>query len=487
MTKTPVSLGVQSNPGRSPAAGAARLVNCYAEDAGQEGKVRFPVYAANGFRAFVTLTDGAAIRQAMDFDETRMYLAAGNKIWKVTDVPVATSLTGTISTGGLVTMARNRKAPDAQIGIVTGDGHYYIVETETDTLTEIAMPVDASQVIGIIDFIGYFVIFTLNGEFYVTDLDAGDAIDDLNFAAAEANPDGGVACQRRGTDLVLFGQKSTEFWSVASDASDFPVQRAASVNIGCWNPSVCQLVTLQPEGGFTDTVAFLGTNSEGAFLGAMLLQGYGAVKISNQGVDAAIKAEPDPTSIRLFPHTENGHVFLVVTGSSFTRAYDTTTGFWHEKASNGLNRWRIVTSTTFAGKAVLGDYALGKLYESRGDLYDAANDCVIQVRHSNDNGVNWNATRTRTISGASNLKQRIKLNRLGMSKEDGKVFELTITRVLVEDGADVSMVVQAPAIHSYPNPMIFDALYIDALTGVSKTSGPKGIMQLTIDARSVTG
>jgi hypothetical protein len=486
MTKTPVSLGVQSNPGRVPAAGVARLINCYAEDAGQEGKVRYPVYAHNGFDLYVTLSGGEAIRQALDFDETRLYVAAGARIWKVTDSATATLLSGTISASGVVTMARNRKAPDAQIGLVTSDGHYYILDTTDDSLTEVLLPVDAAAVVALCVFIGYFVLLTANGEFYVTSLDEGSDIDDLDFAAAEANPDGGSDCKTRGQDLVLFGPKSIEFWSVAVDA-DFPVQRAAAINIGCWlKARSCELVTVK-DGGLTDTIAFLGTNSEGAFLGVMLLDGYGAVKISTSEVERAIRTEPDTDTIRLFPHTENGHVFLIVTGSSFTRAYDTTTGFWHEKASNGLDRWRPVTSTAFADKVILGDYETGLLYRSRCDLYDASNDCAIQLRHSNDNGETWNATRTKTISESSNPKQRIKFNRLGMSKEDGKVLELTMTRAIVENGTDVSMVITTPAVHSYPNPMKFDALYVDAITGVSKTSNSKGIMQLTIDARSVQG
>jgi len=486
MTKTPVSLGVQSNPGRVPAAGVARLINCYAEDAGNEGKVRFPIYAANGYTSFSTLSGGSAVRAAMDFDETRLYVAAGDKIWKVTNAGTSTLVSGTISTGGVVTMARNRKAPDAQIGIVTSDGHYYILDTSDDTLTEIVMPVDSAAVVALCVFIGYFVLFTANGEFYVTDLDDGPGIDDLNFAAAEANPDGGSACATRGQDLVLFGPKSVEFWSVAVDA-DFPVQRAASINIGAWLKScVCSLVTVK-DGGMTDTLAFLGTNSEGAFLGVMLLDGYGAAKISTAEVERVIKNETDPDTIRLFPHTENGHVFLIVTGSTFTRAYDTTTGFWHERKSSGLDRWRAITSTAFAGKVILGDYNAGALYESRGDLYNASEACTIQLRHSNDNGETWNATRTKTISDSSNPAQRIKFNRLGMSKQGGKVLELTVTKALREGTDDVSMIVTTPAVHSYPNPMKFDALYVDAITGVSKTSEPKGLMQLTIDARSVQG
>lgn len=482
MTKTPISLGVQSNPARTAAAGAARFLNCYPDDAGAEGKVKFPVYACNGFQDFVSLSGGGAVRKSLDMTATTAYTVAGNKVWKITSAGVATALAGTVSSSGIVTMARNRRQPDAQIGIVTSDGHYYIVSN--DVLTEVTMPVDAASVVALTIIAGYFVLLTENGEFYVTNLDSGTVIDDLDFAAAEANPDGGTAAAVRGQDLVLFGPKSIEFWGLAINA-DFPVERSSAVNIGCWHPSVCELLILR-ESAMTDSVAFLGSNSEGAFLGVMLLDGYGATKLSHQGVERAIRSEPTFESIRLFTYTENGHVFLVVTGATFTWSYDTTTGLWHERTSSGLDRWRINSAFAFANKVLLGDYTTGKIYESRNDLYDASNDCVLTVRHSNDNANTW-VTRTRTISGASDKKQRIKINRLGMAKEDGKIFDLSISKAVMEDGVANPMTITTPAVHAYPNKIKFDTLYVDALTGVSRTDEPKGILQLAVNERTFVG
>ena len=51
MALTPISLGLRSNPGRHEAISAARLINCYAEDVGDEGKIRFPVVAATASTA----------------------------------------------------------------------------------------------------------------------------------------------------------------------------------------------------------------------------------------------------------------------------------------------------------------------------------------------------------------------------------------------------------------------------------------------------
>ncbi len=56
MPVVPINIGVRSNPGRHGQDSAARLINCYAEEAGAEGKMRFPIYASDGLLAFSALT-----------------------------------------------------------------------------------------------------------------------------------------------------------------------------------------------------------------------------------------------------------------------------------------------------------------------------------------------------------------------------------------------------------------------------------------------
>ena len=64
----PVSLGQRSNPGRDGQDGAARLINCYAEEMGQEGKIPWPVYASDGLVDFVTLAaTGSSFTGRLDF------------------------------------------------------------------------------------------------------------------------------------------------------------------------------------------------------------------------------------------------------------------------------------------------------------------------------------------------------------------------------------------------------------------------------------
>lgn len=65
MPTRPLSLGAQSNPGRHPAAGAARLINAYAEDAGEEGVMRWPIWCVEGLALFSDLTGTVASSEAL--------------------------------------------------------------------------------------------------------------------------------------------------------------------------------------------------------------------------------------------------------------------------------------------------------------------------------------------------------------------------------------------------------------------------------------
>jgi hypothetical protein len=570
MPITSISLGVRSSPGRDTAAGAARLVNCYAEDAGEEGKIRFPVYACDGFEAFSTIsgTGTGTLRGNLALTDTALYVVSSARVVKVSEAGAASILTGksatvtitiaspgvvtwtghglkagasvvfsttgalptgitagttyyvltaglatdsfrisatpegtvvntsgsqsgthtattsnVISTSGRVTMARNRKEPNAQIGIVTSDGHFYVVENDTvvDYTGLITSLGSTGTLVSITAIDGYFILFFDNGEFFVSSIDEGGVIDTLDFAKAESNPDGGLRNMARGRELILGGPRSLEFWT-NTGATDFPFERQASTDIGVYAPaSMVALIAIIGD-RTVDTIAWAATNSEGAYAGVMLLDGTAGQKISTHAVDRAIRDETDASTIKGFTWSAAGHTFYVITGSTFTWAYDTVTGLWHERVSSALSRWRINDCIAFAGKNIVSDYTLAKLYEMGPGLYDASNASVVTMKHSNDNANTWLVTRTKTLSGSSDLKQRVRFNRCGQSKEDGKVFQVSISYAVMEDGTANSMTIQPPTVHAWPFRMRFYGVFIDTIPGGSQTSRPKGVTGLAVNA-----
>lgn len=478
MPVTPIALGLQSNPGRAGDDGAARLINCYAEKAGEEGKISYPLYACEGFASFGTVASGAAMRAMLAFSDTALYVVSGQRISKFNQSGTETALAA-YATSGTVRMVRNRKVPNAQVGICSSDGLLRIIDTATDTVSTPTIPAGVTFN-GIAAIDGYFVLTCANGEWFITAIDDGTSIDELDFAAAESNPDGLVAPAIMGSELVLFGERSTEFWNNNGN-TDFPFGRSTTQSFGLYAAG-----TAVELGG---SIIFAATNAQGAYDGVCILEGYQPRRISTTAVDRAILAI-GKASLKSFSYSINGHTFYTITGTGttpFTWTFDTTTGLWHERQSSALSRWRINDAVQFGTKVILGDYTNGALYEMTTTVNIGATASAARLSHSNDSGYTYVGPRSKTIGGSTNRTQRFRWNRLGQSKEDGKVLKIEITNAINENSTGVTMTVIPPHVHAYPNPMRFQAVYADIVTGSSQNSRPKAITGLSIDAYAVKG
>jgi hypothetical protein len=273
MPIVPLALGVQSNPGRAPAAGSARLVNCYVEQAGEEGKSPLPIYASEGLSPFATLTGGSTIRAAIGYDDAAFYAVSGTSVYRVLAAGGTTAaLSGSISGAGRVGIARNRAG---ELGIVAG-GVYYKVASDGTTLSTVDTSSLTGTLVDIVHIDGYFVLLMDTGEWYITAIDDAGAISELDFEDTASSPDGLVAGAKRGGDLVLFGEQSTEFWT-NTGGGDFPFSRVTSKQYGCLSAgSVKALLMVAPGAPATEVIAFVGTTSEGAPAGVFLVDGYDA-------------------------------------------------------------------------------------------------------------------------------------------------------------------------------------------------------------------
>jgi len=476
MDWTPISLGLQSNPGRDAQAGDTRLINCYVESAGNEGKTQAPVYACDGYRAFCTLAAAgvSAPRAALALSDTALYVVAGTRLVKINAAGVETAIGGTLPASGLVTMARNRREPNAQIGISVG-GQFWVCENDVLTQVNLA-PLGSTALVSVTALDGYFVLFFDNGEVFSSDIDAS-TIDPLDFTKAESSPDGGVVSKSRGRELVLFGSASTEWYTNAGGAN-FPFERTSTSGFGCYAAGSAVNV-LHIGQTVVDTIAFAATDALGAYAGICILDGYGATKISTPEVDRSIASEPDRSAIKAFCYSRDGHTFYTVSTSTATWSYDHATGLWHERQSSGATTWNAAIAVTFGSKIIVGHRTLAKLFEIAGGLFAANADSVLTLKHANDVEVGWNATRTAAIGGVGQTDTQVRFNRLGQSREDGKQFEVSISNAVMEDGVGNDMVVRPPIVHAYPKPVRFFAVRIDIVSGASRTDRQKGILGMS--------
>lgn len=455
MADIPLEFGIRSNPARFGHDGLTRLVNCYVENAGREGKSQTPVYAIEGLKSFSTLTNGGACR-GMIVVGSDLYVASGRLVFKVDTSGTATEIGG-IPSDGPVFFARNRASPNPEIAVVSEGNKYKIVSGTMSAINDPDLPTPNS--VTFLD--GYLVFGSNDGRFAWTGIDDIDDISALNFATAEQNPDNLVRAIAHNGQLFLFGAETVEVW--VNTGATFPFERLSGVTIKRGALSAASIIE---HDNSLIWVADDGT--------VRRLNGAVPIRISNHAVERSIRDEPNQSVIEAMNYTVSGHEFYVISGTTFSWAYDASTQLWHERNSkNSLNqdigRWRGAFYAKFDGKHIVGDYTEGKLYELDHDTFDEAGNHLVMkmvsphfhnypnylqmaalhvdlipgvglnstdshlsdpqllVRTSYDGGNSWSNQRSLDIGQIGEHGKRIRANRFGQSREDGYVVELSMS------------------------------------------------------------
>lgn len=365
----PVSIGRGSQAARQGLAGLSLFENAYVEDLGEQGKTSFTAQVINGCEEFAS-TNGEPVYKQLPLGSI-LLVVAGITLLTINQDGTTVTTVGGIPGDGPVTMAANRKTPDAQVAIVrSGMWHIY----EGGTLTQGADP-DLPPPIMVVEILGYFVFLIEDGRWFISE-NNGTTIDALDFAEAESSSDKNVAAAVRGRTLIIMGERTTEFWDVNGNAV-FPFGFTAGISIGCYAAgSVCKS-TVKQGNAFVDTIIWAATDDKGAYAGVVMLTGYSPVPISTAEVDRAIRDEPDKSSISAMAWTEDGHLFYSISGSSFTKVFDGKTGEWHGRKSRGEKHWYALSHAHFGDRVLFGHRDNGKIYESRADLKDEAGDEIV--------------------------------------------------------------------------------------------------------------
>ncbi|MEQ8822752.1 MAG: hypothetical protein RIC14_00080 [Filomicrobium sp.] len=448
----PISLGMRSNRSRHGHEGGSGFVNCYAENIGEEGKSQYAVYACDGLDSYATVT-GSGVRAMQGVEGEGLYVAAGRTINHIDPAGNAVPIGGIIS-DGLVSMARNRAAT-AQVGICS-DGIFKIAQgTAIASVTDPDLP-PANSVCGMD---GYFILTTPDGRYFITEINDGFSIDGLDFANAEANPDGLVRGFVRNRDLCLFGNRSTEFHQ-NTGGSDFPFTRTTSTDVGCLSGASVATVD--------QTVAWVAHDGT-----VRLLNGYQGQIISTHEVERLIDGDPNKDSIVGFSWARRGHVFYTLNGTNWTKTFDVGTNRWHDRESDGSSRWRIGSQHNFGGQDIFGDIETGELFTMNPDTYsEGGNPIIMQIEtppvtsfphrmihnelmidvipgvglnttdehnrdpkiildYTEDGGATWSTERHISVGVQGQVKRRVRARRLGLAREDGRAYRLTMSAEVV--------------------------------------------------------
>lgn len=456
----PLALPSGSAPARYGHAGATKCVNCYREDVGEEAKEGFNLHACDGFDLFATGGSSTPVHAIFALSDAEAYAKIGREIVRM-DAAGGLTTIGGVPADGLCTFARNRAAvPDI---VLVSDGLVYKIKA--GVLSQISDP-DLPPATSVVQVAGYFVFQLADGRMFASELDDVDVIS-TSFAAAASNPDGGMRCFARGSDLISFGTRSIEFWQDQGNEG-FPFGLVTSRSIG--------LLSARAVTDVDQTVGFVAHDHT-----VRILQGYDPVTISSHDIDRLIRAESDPSVITCFSWTIDGHVFLCVSGSTWSKVYDLATKRWHDRESYGLTRWRVACAARFGNVTLFGDYANGKVYRLNPNTFTEAGEHLvmkvqlppahafpyraqhntlyidvvpgvglvststsvanpqIMIDYSDDGGENWSTQRFASIGRAGDRLRQAKVNRLGVSRSRTYRFSISaaVARSLVSVSVDM--------------------------------------------------
>jgi hypothetical protein len=449
----PLPLFGLGNQGKSSNVDAQRRLNLYIEVQQDPEKHVLTLYPTPGLATFVNF-GATPIRGTYDKSEV-FYVVHRNVFYSVANNGTMTVL-GTLATfAGRVSIADN----GTQIIIVDGPNGY-IYNTVTATFSKITDT----------DFPGADTVTFLNGRFIVNRPGTGqfyesasyDGLlwDALEFATAESDPDNLVRVVAEGGQLVLFGDKTTEFWGDSGNA-DFQFSRIGSSAIE-WG-----LAARWSLAKFMDSLIFLRRNRLGA-VQVCVQSGSSAVAVSNPELDSIFdgyvqdNAVSDATG---FAYMVSGHPFYQINFPSANASwlYDGQSKSWTELQSSG-NRHRGEIQQQYLNKSYVTDFENGKVYRLETDVFtdDGApikrsftgrhmtkgeytrmsqiwlememgvglqvgqgTDPTVMMEISRDGGHEWSAGRWATFGKAGNYLRRAVWNRNGRSRDWLVRFSIT--------------------------------------------------------------
>lgn len=351
MTALPVAF--RSNPGKYSFQGTTELINAYPEKLGPDGKGPLAIMPCDGL---VSVTEaGTTPCRGMIYleDQDKLYSVHSSSIYRHTydGSTITTDRIGTVPGVDQVQLSRNQKA-DPQI-LVKSDAGIQVVESGAISfITDEDLPEDivTANVAS-----GYAAYGEANGKFTLSSLNNAKTIDALDFATFEQKSDKLVRIEENNGELLGFKTRSLEFWCNVAD-SDFPF-----FPIGFKSRGLKAANSVVASDG---TLFFVGDDNN-----VYRLANYDPQIVSTHEVSRLLQNDTAGEDIVGFGWEREGHAFINITGTDWSRSYDSATGAWHTRSSYGQSRWRAIHSVKAWGMTLFADRLSGKIFKSASGVF----------------------------------------------------------------------------------------------------------------------
>jgi hypothetical protein len=449
--KQAILFATKSNPQEYREQGAESLVNAYYETM-DDGKFR--IRMTPGLAVWSAGPDDANARGALVVDGV-LYAVYETGTYSV-DSTGARTFIGYVSGTGPVQMERN-SAEVPQIGILTDTGRYYVIQGGVMAIQNIG---DLPTFISLTRLGPYFVFGVADGRFFNSGLNDATAINGLDFATAEAEPDGLKRVIRHRGELWLGGDTTTEVWGLSSSppATGSPFIKNGAVGD---KGTIAGLSFARADNTLfwvgNDRIVYRNDN-------------YSPVRISNFAVERAIEKAANPELIIGSVYVKNGHTFYQISAAEWTYTFDIAENKWHQRRSLNSPRSRVVFYIEAFGKTLALTRDDGNIYEVDMEAHDEngqelITECisvpmgepgeryivnsieldfvtgralisgttpqtnpVVELSYSDNGGASFSSPRQLSLGQIGEYNHRVKTHRLGMtSNKWGRVWKLGIS------------------------------------------------------------
>jgi hypothetical protein len=299
-------------------------INLYCEINADPDKDQIAMYPTPG--SDFTNATGFEVRGAVTVGNIA-YVLCGTILFK--HDPVAHQL-GVFCSLPMLTTSRGRvgmACNGAQVMIVDGVGGYIvtIAVASPNKITDANFPNGATTVTFLA---GYFIVEKPNtGQFWWSNIYNGFVWNGLQFATAESNPDNLVAVAADHGILLLFGERTLEFWGPSGTTSIFQRIGAAGVEWG--------LAAKYSYDRFSDNAIFLAQNRMGQFQ-VVVLKGMQVEEVNSPDIIAEMNRLIQENglgslqNVSGFTYMLDGHPMYEINFPQKSFLYDGKSDCWSE-------------------------------------------------------------------------------------------------------------------------------------------------------------
>lgn len=281
--------------------------------------------------------------------EGRLFAVVGTTLYRIATDGSAASL-GTIPGVGRCVFTHNQVSGGNQVVIGNGQSGY-VFNTTDDTLTQITD--EGFPGFRSVDFADQYIIGVepFGRYWFHSDLADATSYSTLDRAEAEKAPDRIQQAIATGSDILVLGERTGQFFYNTGEATGtFQNRSGAEMDVGAGSPyTACRL---------DNTVYWLGNDGS-----VYRLNGYVPQRISTHALEQAI-SRCTLSDAYAFTFEDRGHkCYLLTFPDGQTWCFDAATQEWTRRESYGFNRWRISALVKWRGKWIAGDFINGKLYQ----------------------------------------------------------------------------------------------------------------------------